>query len=118
MQFPPTISLDPNHSSEIPHVIGGTRVYILDSGPPKNCVIEEIIPETNEHYSDKLTDTRNSFWVSFDSDEDEDIKRDDDTSSESYVSNSKVVSKPTLVPIMPHFDNLPCQHMTLGRSLG
>lgn len=101
MKFSPLISLDLNQSSEHLDSTGSTGFYTSNSGPPNSCVIEKIIPETNGHDSDKS----NSICVSFDSDVDEEIKFDDDTSFDSCVSTSNVVSKSTLVLINLHFNN-------------
>lgn len=89
----------------IPYDTEGTRVYLPDYGPLNNCVIEEIIIKRSRHDLVKLNDTTNSLWASFASDVDKKFKCEDDTSSESCVSNYKVVSKLTLVPIKPRFNN-------------
>ena len=62
MQFPPLISLDLNHSLELPRSTSGTGVYIPNYVPLKNCVINEIIHKTCGHDSDQT----NSFWASLD----------------------------------------------------
>ena len=105
IQLSSMISLELNHPSEIPHSIGGTRVSFPNYGPPNQCVIKEIIPETSRHDFDKPNDTATSFWASLDGGVDEIFLCDEDSSFDSFVSNSKVVSKTTLVPIKPCFNN-------------
>ena len=93
------ISLDLNPSSDsFPHR-KCTRFQIPNFDPPNNCVVDEIILEITGHYFDKS----NYVWASFNSDVDEEIICDD--SSDSCISNSDVISKSTLVPIKPKFNN-------------
>lgn len=80
-------------------------LYFRNSGPLNNFFIKEIIPETNGHDTDKLNVTINSFWALFNSDVAEEIRCDNETSSDSYTSNSKVVSKTAQVPIKHCFNN-------------
>ena len=97
MQFPSLISPELNQSSKPLNNTSNTGVCVQNFGPPNNCVIEKIIPETNGHDSEQF----NSIWASLDNDVE--LKSDNNTSSDSYVSNSNVVSKLTLVPINPGF---------------
>lgn len=105
IQLSSMISLELNHPSEIPHSIGGTRVSFPNYGPPNQCVIKEIIPETSRHDFDKPNDTATSFWASLDSVVDEEFNCDYECSSDSCISNSKVISKTTLVSFKPCFKN-------------
>lgn len=70
--FSPPISLKLNQSTEPIINTGSTGVAIPNSGPPNNCVVEEIIPQINGHDTDQF----NSFWAYFDSEVK--LKSDDD----------------------------------------
>lgn len=84
------ITLDLNQSQAIPRGIDFIGVYFLKSGPPKNYAIEEIIPEISGHDSVIPTENDNSFWASLNSNVDEEIRCDEDSSSDSSVPNSKL----------------------------
>lgn len=78
MEFPPLISLDLNQSQNVPLLTRGTEVYLPNSGPPNNCVIEENIYKIVGLDLKKPTENDNSIWASPNSDVDEEITCNND----------------------------------------
>ena len=99
MQLPPLISLDLNESTKSLHNTNIIGVYAPNSGSLNNFVIEKIISVTNGHDSDPFKSFLDSFYS------DVELNTNNESSSDSCVSNSNAVSKSTLVPIKLHFKN-------------